>query len=104
MSAAANNELLRLQAGAISQGHRSRNNKTGRAPFSKNADTGLITGTSDGAGGTVTVSVTLTKEHRLVHDKDNIVWGNEYEQSRTYETAGPVMQQFTVNGTGHSRR
>ncbi len=67
--------------------------------MSINADTGLITGTSDGTGGTVTVSVTLTKEHRLVHDKDNIVWGNEYEQSRTYETVGPVIQQFIVNGT-----
>jgi Putative Ig domain len=61
-------------------------------------DTGLITGTSDGKGGTVTVSVTLTKEHRLVHDKDNIVWGNEYEQSRTFETVGPVTQQFVVGG------
>jgi hypothetical protein len=67
--------------------------------MSINADTGLITGTSDGTGGTVTVSVTLTKEHRLVHDKDNIVWGNEYEQSRTYESVGPVIQQFVVNGT-----
>jgi hypothetical protein len=64
-----------------------------------NADTGLITGTSDGTGGPVTVSVTLTKEHRLVHDKDNITWGNEYEQSRTYETVGPVTQQFVVKGT-----
>ena len=63
--------------------------------MSINADTGLITGTSDGTGGTVTVSVTLTKEHRLVHDKDAIVWGNEYEQSRTYETVGPVTQQFS---------
>ncbi len=59
-------------------------------------DTGLITGASDGTGGPVTVSVTLTKEHRLVHDKDNIVWGNEYEQSTTYETVGPVTQQFSV--------
>jgi hypothetical protein len=67
--------------------------------MSINADTGLITGTSDGTGGTVTVTVTLTKEHRLVHDKDNIVWGNEYEQSKTYESVGPVMQQFFVNGT-----
>ena len=66
--------------------------------MSIDADTGLITGTSDGTGGTVTVSVTLTKEHRLVHDKDNIVWGNEYEQSKTYETVGPVTQQFVVNG------
>jgi len=62
-------------------------------------DTGLITGTSDGTGGTVTVSVTLTKEHRLVHDKDNIVWGNEYEQSKTYETVGPATQQFVVKGS-----
>lgn len=60
---------------------------------------GLITGTSDGTGGTVVVSVTLRKEHRLVHDKDNIVWGNEYEQSRTFETVGPVIQRFVVNGT-----
>jgi hypothetical protein len=67
--------------------------------MSINADTGLITGTSDGTCGTVTVSVTLTKEHRLVHDKDNIVWGNEHEQSRTYESVGPVIQQFIVNGT-----
>ena len=44
------------------------------------ANPGLITGTSDGTGGTVTVSVPLTKEHRLVHDKDNIVWGNEYKR------------------------
>jgi hypothetical protein len=63
-----------------------------------NSDTGLISGTSDGTGGTVIVRVTLTKEHRLVHDKDSIVWGNEYEQSRTYETVGPVTQQFVVNG------
>ena len=67
--------------------------------MSINADTGLITGTSDGMGGMVTVSVTLTKEHRLVHDKNNIVWGNEYEQSKTYESVGPVVQQFVVNGT-----
>ena len=66
--------------------------------MSINADTGLITGTSDGMGGEVTVSVTLTKEHRLVHDKDNIVWGNEYEQSKTYETVGPVTQQYVVSG------
>ncbi|MFC1596360.1 putative Ig domain-containing protein [Planctomycetota bacterium] len=66
--------------------------------MSINADTGLITGTSDGTGGTVTVGVTLTREHRLVHDKDNIVWGNEYEQSKTYETVGPVTQQFVVSG------
>jgi hypothetical protein len=66
--------------------------------MSINADTGLITGTSNGTGGTVTVSVTLTKEHRLVHDKDNIVWGNEYEQSKTHETVGPVTQQFVVSG------
>ncbi|MBN2137335.1 MAG: hypothetical protein JW720_05990 [Sedimentisphaerales bacterium] len=67
------------------------------------AETGLITGTSDGTGGMVIVSVTLTKEHRLVHDKNNIVWGNEYEQSKTYETAGPVTQQFVVNGTGEQK-
>ncbi len=66
--------------------------------MSINADTGLITGTSDGTGGTVIVSVTLTKEHRLVHDKNNITWGNEYEQSKTYETLGPVTQQFIVSG------
>jgi hypothetical protein len=71
--------------------------------MSINADTGLITGTSDGTGGTVTVSVTLTKEHRLVHDKDNIVWGNEYEQSKTYETVGPVTQQFVVSGADVKR-
>jgi len=64
-----------------------------------NPDTGLITGTSDGTGGTVTVSVTLTKERRLVHDKDNIMWGNEHEQSKTYETAGPALQHFFVKGT-----
>jgi hypothetical protein len=63
-----------------------------------NADTGLITGTSDGKGGTVIVSVTLSKEHRLVHDKDAIVWGNEYEQSKTYEVVGPVTQEFVVSG------
>jgi hypothetical protein len=67
--------------------------------MSINADTGLITGTSDGMGGMVTVRVTLTKEHRLVHDENNIVWGNEYEQSKTYESVGPVVQQFVVNGT-----
>jgi hypothetical protein len=66
--------------------------------MSIDADTGLITGTSDGTGGTVTVNVTLTREHRLVHDKDNIVWGNEYEQSKTFESVGPVIQQFVVNG------
>jgi hypothetical protein len=32
------------------------------------------------------------------HDKDNIVWGNEYEQSRAYETVGTVTQQFIVSG------
>jgi hypothetical protein len=64
--------------------------------MSIDSDTGLITGTSDGTGGTVIVSVTLTKEHRLVHDKDNIVWGNEYEASKTYEAVGPVTQQFVV--------
>jgi hypothetical protein len=66
--------------------------------MSINADTGLITGTSDGTGGTVTVNVTLTKEHRLVHDKNNIVWGNEYEKSKTYDTVGPVTQDFDVSG------
>jgi hypothetical protein len=66
--------------------------------MSIDADTGLITGTPDGTGGTVIVSVTLTKEHRLVHDKDNIMWGNEHERSRTYENVGPVIQQFVVNG------
>ena len=66
------------------------------------ADTGLITGTPDGTGGTVTVSVTLAKEHRLVHDEHNIMWGNEYEQSRTYETAGPVTQEFVVSGAKKS--
>ncbi len=60
--------------------------------------TGLITGTSDGTGGTVVVSVTLTKERRLVHDANAIVWGNEYEQSKTYETVGPATQQFVVHG------
>ncbi len=67
--------------------------------MSINPDTGLITGTPDGTGGTVTVSVTLTKEHRLVHDENAIVWGNEYEKSKTYETVGPATQQFVVNGT-----
>ncbi|MBM3881551.1 MAG: hypothetical protein FJ387_17810 [Verrucomicrobia bacterium] len=67
--------------------------------MSIDADTGLIAGTSDGTGGPVTVSVTLTKEHRLVHDQDNIVWGNEHEQSRTYESVGPVTQHFIVQGT-----
>jgi hypothetical protein len=67
--------------------------------MSINPDTGLVTGTSDGSGGMVTVSVTLTKEHRLVHDKDNIMWGNEYEQSKTFENVGPVIQQFFVKGT-----
>ena len=46
----------------------------------------------------MTVSATLTKEHRLVHDKNNIVWGNEYEKSKTHETVGPVTQQFVVRG------
>ncbi len=67
------------------------------------ADTGLITGTSDGTGGTVTVSVTLTKEHRWVHDKDAIVWGNEWEQKKTYETLGPATQQFVVGGAKDER-
>jgi hypothetical protein len=67
--------------------------------MSSDTETGLITGMADGTGGTVAVSVTLTKEHRLVHDEDNIAWGNEYEQSRTYESVGPVILQFGVNGT-----
>ncbi len=67
--------------------------------MSINADTGLITGTPDGTGGPVTVSLTLTKEHRLVHDKDAIVWGNEWEKNKTYETVGPVTQPFVVHGT-----
>ncbi len=71
--------------------------------MSIDADTGLITGTSDGTGGRVIVSVTLTKEHRLVHDKNNIMWGNEYEHSKTYETVGPVTQQFVINGTGEKK-
>jgi hypothetical protein len=64
------------------------------------AKTGLITGTSDGTGGTVIVSVTLTKEHRLAHDseKSGIMWGMEWVKSRTYETVGPVTQQFIVGG------
>jgi hypothetical protein len=62
-------------------------------------DTGLITGNSDGSRGTVTVSVTLVKEHRLVHDENAITWGNEYERSKTYETVGPVIQHFVVNDT-----
>lgn len=61
------------------------------------ADTGLITGTSDGTGGPVIVSVTLTKEYRLMHDKDAIMWGNEYEARKTYETVGPVTQQFVLD-------
>ena len=59
-------------------------------------NTGLITGTSDGTGGPVVVNVTLTKEHRLVHDKDDIKWGNEYEKSVTHETVGPVTQKFII--------
>ena len=66
--------------------------------MSINPDTGLITGTSDGTGGPVTVSVALMREHRLVHDENAIVWGNEYEKSKTYETVGPVTQQFVLNG------
>ena len=66
--------------------------------MSINPDTGLIAGTSDGTGGTVIVGVTLTKEHRLVHDENAIVWGNEWEKSKTYETLGPVTQQFVVQG------
>jgi hypothetical protein len=66
--------------------------------MSINPDTGLITGKSDGTGGIVIVNVTLTKEHRLVHDENAIVWGNEYEKSKTYETVAPVAQQFVVNG------
>jgi hypothetical protein len=62
-------------------------------------NTGLMTGTSDGTGGTVIISVTLTREHRLVHDKDNIMWGNEYEQSKTNEVVGPTIQQFVLNGS-----
>ena len=62
------------------------------------ADTGLITGTSDGTGGAVIVNVTLTREHRLVHDENAIVWGNEWEKSRTYETLGPATQRFVVDG------
>jgi hypothetical protein len=62
-------------------------------------DSGLITGTSDGTGGMVIVNVTLAKEHRLVHDKDNIMWGNEHEQRRTFEAFGPVVQRFEVTGT-----
>ena len=69
-----------------------------------NPDTGLITGVSDGTGGTVIVSVTLRKEHRLVHDKDCIVWGNEYEQRTTYETVGPVTQKFVVSGADEKDR
>jgi hypothetical protein len=65
--------------------------------MSIDADTGLITGAPDGTGGPVTVSVTLTKEHRLVHDANAIVWGNEYEQKRTFETVGPVTQRFVVS-------
>jgi hypothetical protein len=42
--------------------------------------------------------VTLKKEHRLVRDENAIVWGNEYEKSKTYEVVGPVTQQFVVNG------
>lgn len=67
--------------------------------MSIDATSGLVSGTPDGTGGPVTVSVILVKEHRLVHDKDNIVWGNEYEQSRTFENVGPVTQQFVVSGT-----
>jgi hypothetical protein len=59
-------------------------------------ETGLITVPSDVTGVPVTVSVTLTKKHRLVHDKDAIVWGNEYEARKTHETVGPVTQQFVV--------
>jgi len=55
-----------------------------------NPETGLITGTSDGKRGTVIVSVTLTKERRLVQDENAVVWGNEYENSETYESVGPV--------------
>jgi hypothetical protein len=69
--------------------------------MSINPDNGLITGTSDGTSGKVIVSVTLTKEHRLVHDKDNIMWGNEYEQSKTNELVGPATQEFVVNGTNN---
>lgn len=65
--------------------------------MSIDANTGQITGLSDGTGGMV--SVTLTREHRLVHDRDNIVWGNEHEQSRTYGSVRPVIQQLVVTGT-----
>lgn len=58
-------------------------------------DTGLITGIPDGTGGAVVVSVTLTKEHRLLRE-DAIMWGNEVEESRTFETVGPVTQQFVI--------
>src|SRR4051794_26138357 len=51
--------------------------------MSINPETGLITGTPDGKGGSVIISVTLTKERRLVHDENAIVWGNEYEKSKT---------------------
>jgi hypothetical protein len=34
----------------------------------------------------------------LVHDKDNIVGGDEDEQSKTYETMGLVTQEFVVSG------
>ena len=49
--------------------------------------------------GAVVVSVTLTKEHRLVHDANAIMWGNEFEESRTFETVGPVTQRFVVTCT-----
>ena len=62
-------------------------------------NTGLITGTPDGTGGAVVVSVTLTKEHRLVHDANAIMWGNEFEESRTFEKVGPVTQRFVVTCT-----
>ncbi len=34
----------------------------------------------------------------LVHDKNAIVWGNEYEQSRTFETVEPATQRFVLSG------
>jgi hypothetical protein len=62
-------------------------------------NTGLISGTPNGTGGEVVVSVTLKREHRLVHDANAIMWGNEFEESRTFETVGPVTQRFVVTCT-----
>ena len=45
-----------------------------------------------------------TTEHRATlaefdsKFKGRTVAGNEYEQSKTYETVGPVTQQFVVSG------